>query len=171
MSAARRKKPSPRPARIAASWSGVVRLAPDAEVRRTARAARKYGRREDLELSLVFVSEAFLARLHARYMGDPSRTDVITFDLSDELTGPAGEIYVAADRARRVARARNVPGRRELALYIVHGVLHLCGFDDRTRADRTRMRSAEARVLRSLGWSDDPLPHDTRSSRVGRRIR
>jgi probable rRNA maturation factor len=142
------------------SWDGTARLAPDSEVRGAVRAARKHGRREDLGLSIVFVGDARLARLHARHMGDPSHTDVITFDLSDELGGPAGEIYASAQRARRVARARGVPARRELALYVVHGVLHLCGYDDRTRAERTRMRAAEARVLRSLGWSDDVLPHD-----------
>jgi probable rRNA maturation factor len=142
------------------SWDGVARLAPDVEVRAAARAARNYGRRRDLGLSIVFVSDASLARLHARHLGDKSRTDVITFDLSDDLDGAAGEIYVSAQRARSVARARGVPARRELALYVVHGVLHLCGYDDRSRADRARMRDAEARVLRGLGWSDDTLPHD-----------
>jgi rRNA maturation RNase YbeY len=153
----RSKKPSA--GRIEVSWDRVARIESDAEVRRAVRAARKLGRREDLGLSVVFVSDAQLARLHARHMGDPSHTDVITFDLSDDLAGPAGEIYASVERARKVARARGVPARRELALYVVHGVLHLCGYDDRSRADQTRMRAAEARVLRSLGWSDDTLPH------------
>jgi probable rRNA maturation factor len=138
----------------------VVRWVPDAAVRSAVRAARKHGGREDLGLSVVFVNDAHLARLHARHLGDPSRTDVITFDLSDDLGGPGGEIYASAPCARRRARARGVPARRELLLYVVHGVLHLCGFDDRTRAERARMRAAETHVMRALGWSDDVNPHD-----------
>jgi rRNA maturation RNase YbeY len=146
--------------RIRISWDRVTPFAPDAELRRAADLARKHGGRTDLELSIVLVGDARLARLHAVHMGDPSPTDVITFDLSDEITGPSGEIYASAVRARDVARARGVPKRRELALYVVHGVLHLCGFDDRARADRARMRAAEAHVMRALGWSDDTLAHD-----------
>lgn len=149
-----------RAAPIAIHWDGVTRFAPDAEVRRAARAARKLGRREDLGLSVVFVSDARLARLHAQHLGDPARTDVITFDLEDDLGGPGGEIYASAPCARRTARARRVSARRELCLYVVHGVLHLCGHDDHLRADRERMRTAEARVMRALGWRDDPNPHD-----------
>jgi rRNA maturation RNase YbeY len=149
-----------RAAPIAIHWDGVTRFAPDAEVRRAVRAARKLGRREDLWLSVVFVSDARLARLHAQHLGDPARTDVITFDLSDDLGGPGGEIYVSAPCARRTARKRGVVARRELCLYVVHGVLHLCGYDDHERADRARMRVAEARVMRASGWKDDPNPHD-----------
>jgi probable rRNA maturation factor len=156
-STARSKKVS---APISIHWDGVIRFAPDAEVRRAVRAARKLGRREDLGLSVVFVSDARLARLHAQHLGDPTHTDVITFDLSDDLGGPGGEIYVSAPCARRTAHERGVSARRELCLYVVHGVLHLCGHDDHERADRTRMRAAEARVMRASGWKDDPNPHD-----------
>jgi rRNA maturation RNase YbeY len=145
---------------IAIHWQGVAPFAPDSKVKNAVRAARKLGRREDLGLSVVFVSDARLARLHAQHMGDPTHTDVITFDLDDELGGPGGEIYVSAPCARRTARARGVDARRELCLYVVHGVLHLCGYDDHAREDRARMRVAEARVMRALGWKDDPNPHD-----------
>jgi rRNA maturation RNase YbeY len=157
-SGALRAKKSAAPVEVA--WDGVRRFAPDQEVRRAARAARKFGKREDLGLSVVFVSEARLAGLHARHLGDPTHTDVITFDLSDDLDGVGGEIYVSAPCARKTARERGVAARRELSLYVVHGVLHLCGYDDRTRDDRARMRAAETRVMRALGWKDDPNPHD-----------
>ncbi len=147
-------------AAVEIAWDGIRRFAPDDEVRRAARAARKFGKRADLGLSVVFVSDAGLARLHARHLGDPTHTDVITFDLGDDLGGPGGEIYVSAACARKTARKRSVAARRELSLYVVHGVLHLCGYDDRTRDDRVRMRAAETRVMRTLGWEDDPNPHD-----------
>lgn len=152
--------PRGRSARVDVAWDGVRRLLPDAAVRDTVRRARAYGEREDLALSIVFVTDRALARLHGRHLGDRSTTDVITFDLSDDLEGPTGEIYVSAERAAQVARERRVSVKRELSLYVVHGVLHLCGYDDHAKADRAAMRAAEAEVLRSLGFEDDASPHD-----------
>jgi probable rRNA maturation factor len=139
-------------------WQVRGRLLPDAEVRRILRAALAHGCREGLALSVVFVGDAALARLHRRWLGDPTRTDVIGFDLSDEHSR-AGELYVSATCARRVAAERGVTPQRELALYLVHGALHLCGFDDSRPRARARMRRAETAVLRALGYPDDPLPH------------
>lgn len=152
--------PGRRRGRIEVGWDGVGRFATDQVVRTAASAARQHGGRTDLALSVVFVTDRALARMHARHCDDPTPTDVITFDLSDEIEGPLGELYVSAERARSVGRARGVKPRRELLLYVVHGVLHLCGFDDRSRADRVLMREAETRVLRALGYADDPSPHD-----------
>lgn len=145
---------------IAITWDGVTRSVPDRAVREAVRAAREHGGRRELGLSIAFVTDRALARLHARFFGDPSPTDVITFDLSDEIEGPAGEVCVSAECARKRSRARGVEFERELLLYVVHGVLHLCGFDDRTAADRTRMRAAELVVMRTLGYADDRSPHD-----------
>jgi len=108
-----------------------------------------------MELAIVFVSEAFLCDLHQRFLNDPSPTDVIAFDLG-EGPGPQGEVYVSVDRAREVAGARGGSLQRELALYVVHGVLHLCGFDDHESAERAAMRSAESNVLTSLGYTGAP---------------
>jgi probable rRNA maturation factor len=97
------------------------------------------------ELSVVFLTDAALARIHAEFMGDPTRTDVITF-AGDPALGTAGEICVSADAAVRQAPAA---GRRsaELARYVIHGWLHLAGYDDLTPAARRSMRRAEARAL------------------------
>ena len=104
------------------------------------------------ELSLVFLTDAALARLHADFLADPAVTDVITFE-GDPALGTAGEICVSADAARRQVRDGNTAGRdfaTELLLYVVHGWLHLAGYDD-LRPDRKRvMRRAEARALRLL---------------------
>ncbi|MEO2163828.1 MAG: rRNA maturation RNase YbeY [bacterium] len=63
---------------------------------------------------------------------------------------------MSVDRAREVSSTRGTSLRRELALYVVHGVLHLCGFDDHKDRDRTEMRVAECAVLESLGYADEP---------------
>lgn len=99
------------------------------------------------ELSVVFLTDAALGRLHADFLADPSPTDVITFPGRAAL-GVAGEICVSADAPRRQAPRRGYSA--ELTLYVVHGWLHLAGHDDRAAAPRRAMRRAEARALRFL---------------------
>jgi len=114
-------------------------------------AALAHAGRSGGRISLVFVGDRELARLHAECLGDASRTDVITFDLSTPGGEVEGELYVSVERARAVARAERLRIRHELALYVVHGCLHLVGFDDRAPAARRRMIAAERAVLAPLG--------------------
>jgi len=145
--------------RLAITWVAGPRLLRAAEVRSAIAAALVHGGRPDLELAVVFVSDAELARMHGEWLDDPSPTDVIGFDLGadeqagEERGGPQAELYVSAERARAVARARGGDERRELALYLVHGALHLCGFDDLHADARRRMRRAERTLLARLGYA------------------
>jgi probable rRNA maturation factor len=114
------------------------------------RAARFRGGCPPGELSLVFLTDAALARLHGKFLSDPSVTDVITFP-GQPLPGFAGEICVSVDAARRQAgRPGEAAFAAEILLYIVHGWLHLAGYDDRRPDRRRAMRRAEARALRLL---------------------
>lgn len=142
------------PAEVSWTMPG-PRLLSEAEVRSAVAAALAQGGRPELGVAVVFVSDEELARLHQRYLGDPSPTDVLAFDLG-EGRGAAGELYVSVERARAEARARDLPPERELTLYVVHGCLHLCGHDDRRPAPRARMRAAERAVLARLGHSPEP---------------
>jgi len=99
------------------------------------------------ELSLVFLTDAALAQLHADFLDDPTTTDVITFEGSPAL-GTAGEICVSADAATRQRGRRDFAA--ELTLYLVHGWLHLAGYDDLQPAKKRVMRRAEALALRLL---------------------
>jgi probable rRNA maturation factor len=128
------------------------RLLSEAEVRAAVAAALAHGGRPALLVAVAFVSDKALARLHGRWLGDPRPTDVLAFELGETGQGPAGELYVSVDRARAVARALDLPPERELALYVVHGCLHLCGHDDRRARPRARMRAAERTVLARLGF-------------------
>lgn len=101
------------------------------------------------ELSLVFLTDPALARIHAEFMADPSTTDVITFE-GQPAVGSAGEICVSADTAARFARTHRRDFSTELTLYLVHGWLHLAGYDDLVPAKKRAMRRAEARALRLL---------------------
>jgi len=139
------------PAEVAWTLPG-PRLLSDEEVRRAVDAALAHGRRPELAVAVVFVGDRALARLHARHLDDPSRTDVMAFELGTEGHGPAGELYVSVERARAVARARDLAPEAELALYVVHGCLHLCGYDDHAPRARAAMRAAERAVLTRLGY-------------------
>jgi len=108
----------------------------------------------------VIVDDRTLADLHGRFLGDPSPTDVIAFDLGAEGGGPAAEIYASLDCARRVAARRGVSLERELALYLIHGSLHLCGLDDHAEEGRREMRNAERALLAELGYEHDSAPHE-----------
>ncbi|MGJ8639441.1 MAG: rRNA maturation RNase YbeY [Opitutaceae bacterium] len=101
------------------------------------------------ELSVVFVSDDTIAQVHADFMDDPTPTDVITFPANAEMES-AGEIIVSVDHAQARAAELGEPFNRELSLYLVHGWLHLAGYDDRQEDDRAEMRKAEQRALMVL---------------------
>jgi len=101
------------------------------------------------ELSLVFLTDTALARIHADFMADPSPTDVITFE-GEAAAGLAGEICVSADTALAYAKANRRNFAEELTLYLVHGWLHLAGYDDLQPAKKRRMRAAEKRAITLL---------------------
>ncbi len=108
------------------------------------------------ELSLVFLTDAALAQLHADFLDDPTPTDVITFE-GDPALGTAGEICVSADAAVAFAKKHRRDFATELTLYLVHGWLHLAGYDDLQPAKKRVMRRAEARTLRLL-QAESALP-------------
>ena len=101
------------------------------------------------ELSVVFVTDATIGQIHDDFMNDPSATDVITFPANTEMES-AGEIIVSVDHARSRAEELGEPFSRELSLYLVHGWLHLAGYDDRNETDRAAMRIAEQQALKIL---------------------
>jgi len=101
------------------------------------------------DLSVAFLTDGALARLHGRFLDDASPTDVITF-AGDTALGQAGEICVSADAALRHAGGSARDYSRELTLYVVHGWLHLAGYDDTRPAAKRAMRRAESRAMRLL---------------------
>jgi probable rRNA maturation factor len=101
------------------------------------------------ELSVVFVGDAEIARIHGDFLNDPTPTDVITFP-ADPAMDFGGEIFVSADHAHAFAARKGLPFARELALYLVHGYLHLAGYDDLQPEKKRKMRRAEAKALELL---------------------
>jgi probable rRNA maturation factor len=94
------------------------------------------------ELFVLLVSDRRMASLHRRFLNRPGPTDVLTFE--------HGEIFISVETAQRNARAFGNSLARELQLYIVHGLLHLHGFDDGTEGDARKMEKAQQEVLGNL---------------------
>lgn len=107
------------------------------------------------ELSIAFVDDAEIIRMHDEFLDDPTVTDVITFpgDSESDPTDPepfAGEICVCVDQAVREAPRHGFTAEDELTLYLVHGWLHLAGHCDLTDGPRAAMREAERVCLAML---------------------
>jgi probable rRNA maturation factor len=102
------------------------------------------------EIEATVVSDRMIARVHLDFMGLPDPTDVITFH--------HGEIVVSADTAAARAKEFGHTVDAELALYLVHGLLHLKGFDDATSRDASRMRSIQDRIWQAC-LAELPAPH------------
>jgi probable rRNA maturation factor len=97
-------------------------------------------------LSIVLVTDMQIAELNARYHQVEGPTDILSFDYGNS----EGELVISLDHVQAQAkRFRTTPGR-ELTLYLVHGILHLHGYDDRTLRSRRRMRAAERRLMGHL---------------------
>ena len=91
------------------------------------------------EIFVWFVSDRRMASLHRQFLNQTGPTDVLTFQ--------HGEIFISVETARRHARTFGNSLARELRLYIVHGLLHLHGFDDRKRADARKMERIQKLIL------------------------
>ena len=93
------------------------------------------------EIHVLLISDRRMSQLHRRFMGITGPTDVITFQ--------HGEIFISVETARRQARAYRTSLAHELRLYLVHGLLHLHGFDDDAPAARRRMDAIQEKIVAS----------------------
>lgn len=92
------------------------------------------------EISVVLVSDRRMAELHRRFLGQAGPTDVITFQ--------HGEIFISTETASRQARQFGNSLAAELRLYLVHGLLHLHGYDDKTARGAAEMERIQQRLAR-----------------------
>ena len=110
------------------------------------------------DLAIFIVRAPEMARLNETFLQHTGSTDVITFDYlvpSSLVPRPSslslhGEIFICIDDAKNQARQFRTSWQSELARYVVHGVLHLLGFDDLSPAKRKKMKREENRLLREL---------------------
>lgn len=99
------------------------------------------------QLSLAVVDDPRMSELHERFSGIPGATDVLSFPLDDGPGELLGEVVVSSDTAAREAEERGLPFEEELQRYVVHGILHLFGYDDHEPAERERMHARQEALL------------------------
>ena len=125
-------------------------------LRATAEVALSALGRADRDVHVSVVDDPAIRRLNARYLRRRTTTDVLAFDLEADFhtTGPSrllGEVIVCADTARRQARRVGVSVALELDLLVVHGLLHLAGWDDHEPREARLMHEREREILAETG--------------------
>lgn len=99
-------------------------------------------------LDFVFCSDPFLLEINRTHLDHDYFTDIITFPLNDDPL--IAEIYISVDRVNENASTLTIPFEEELHRVMIHGVLHLCGYDDHEEEDILRIREEEEAWLREL---------------------
>src|ERR1700679_113518 len=113
-------------------------------MREIARAVLEGEQVKDYEVSLAFVDNTTIHRLNKQYLDHDEPTDVLTFPYSAANAKKLeGELILGAEVAKEQAEERGHDVQAELALYVIHGLLHLCGFDDKSAKAEKRMRERE----------------------------
>jgi probable rRNA maturation factor len=124
-------------------------------MRRAARTVLRGEGVKNAQISLAFVDNLTIQHLNRRYLKHNRPTDVLSFPLGDANDRIlSGEIVIGAEVAAAEANRRGKDLQAEAALYVIHGMLHLCGLDDKTRAGAAEMRKRESHYLRQLGLPD-----------------
>ena len=105
------------------------------------------------KLEIVFLTDGAIRLLNKRYKGENRPTDVLSFDLGGGLFGTdlfSVEIFISIDTALKNSRLFGTTLPEEVVLYIIHGILHLTGYDDVTRKGRASMEEKQEEVLKRL---------------------
>ncbi len=101
------------------------------------------------QINFIFCSDAYLHNLNLQYLQHDTLTDIITFPYL-ELPLIEGDIFISIDRVRENARAYGSTFEQELYRVMIHGVLHLCGYTDKTAAEKAEMTKQENQGLERL---------------------
>jgi len=126
----------------------------DATIERAVQATLSLHGCRGAQISIALVDDAEIARLNETYLQHEGPTDVLSFDLNGDIEAGRvdGEIVASAETAQRVAGERGGNPAMELLLYLVHGTLHLLGYDDATVDAATAMHAKEDEVFKALGY-------------------
>lgn len=105
------------------------------------------------ELAIHFITGSLMCRMHKQFFQDPTLTDCISFPMDKEVQAGfcyLGDIFVCPKQALIYAEEHGLDPYRETTLYVVHGLLHLLGYDDIQSADRSLMRKLEQKYMKLL---------------------
>ena len=113
------------------------------EIKKTVERIFKMEGRKLERINYIFCTDKRLLEINRQFLKHDYYTDIITFDLSEPGSPTNAEVYISLDRVRENAQKMNVSITNELRRVIFHGALHLCGYGDKTKAERERMRGRE----------------------------
>lgn len=103
------------------------------------------------DLNVIFCSDEHLKEINIKYLNHDYYTDIITFDYSKK-TLINGDLFISTDRIKENSSINKVKFIVELYRVIIHGVLHLCGFNDKTSVEKKKIREKEDRFLSLIDW-------------------
>ncbi|MGZ3885121.1 MAG: rRNA maturation RNase YbeY [Bacteroidia bacterium] len=118
------------------------KLRQTSKLKRWIAAVAENEKRQTGDLSYIFTDDESLLKINKQYLHHNTYTDIITFDYSDHKT-VSGDIFISIDRVKENAVKFGAAFEDELLRVIIHGVLHLCGYKDKTKADSDKMRLKE----------------------------
>ncbi len=121
------------------------------EIRKIARGVLKAEKR-GVEIDVVFVDNKKIQEINKTFLNHNYATDVLSFPYQDDGATLAGEVIVSVEMAAQVARERGCAVEDEIALYLVHGLLHLLGYGDKQKKAAAMMRQREGELLVELGY-------------------
>ena len=98
-------------------------------------------------LNYIFCSDEYLYKINLEYLAHDTYTDIITFDNSEQELTIEGDIFVSIERVRENSQTLNTVFEEEIKRVIIHGLLHLCGYDDHTPEDKAEMRRLETEYI------------------------
>jgi len=106
-------------------------------------------------LSITYVTDAQIRRLNKKYRGEDSYTDVLAFSMIEGRhirgeVGYLGDIVISLDAAKRQAKYFDSTKDKELKLYLIHGILHLLGYDDQTKRHIGKMKKRERELFKKV---------------------
>ncbi len=128
---------------------------PFAQLREASRVVLEGEGVKEAKISLAFVDNETIHGINKRFLEHDEPTDVITFPLSSPGAKKLeGELVIGVEIAIEQARERGHAVDTELCLYVIHGLLHLCGYDDVKPRDAAEMRAKEREYLQALGLPD-----------------
>lgn len=99
----------------------------------------------DTKLEIAFLSNRLIRPINKYYKGHDRATDVLSFDL-----GSCAQVLISSDMALENSKKFKTSFEKELLLYVIHGILHLCGYDDGTRKEKSRMFRKQDSIMETL---------------------
>ena len=116
------------------------------KAKKVARGALRALGKDSARLNITFFSNQKIRAFHRRYLGKDMSTDVMAFPAGKEGDF-LGDIAISSDKAAQNAKTYGLTFKEEIALYVIHGILHLAGYDDTTARKRARMKRKENELL------------------------